>query len=120
MARKSLLFVGIVLLVVGILIRKLTGLDVFGLLMIITGVICKTVYKARSGEYKPGKELIFLGLGLLLFLSGLYLRSIEQEIINPTYLIVAGLSLKIVFIIRFIQIVRRTEVTTKNSKQNAA
>jgi len=111
MARKSLLFVGIVLLVVGILIRKLAGLDVFGLLMIITGVICKTVYivaKARSGEYKPGKELIFLGVGLVLFLSGLYLRKHDQNLSYPIYMIVVGLMLKIVFIVRFVQIVKKT------------
>jgi len=111
MARKSLLFVGIVLLVLGILIRKLTGLDVLGLLLIITGVICKTVYivaKARSGEYQPGKELIFLGLGLLLFLSGLFLRKYDQNLFYPIYMIAVGLMLKIVFIIRFVQIVKKT------------
>jgi len=111
MARKSLLFVGIILLVVGILVKKLTGLDVLGLLMIITGVICKTIYiaaKARSGEYKPGKELIFLGVGLVLFLSGLYLRKHDQNLTYPIYMIVVGLILKIVFIVRFVQIVKKT------------
>ncbi len=111
MARKSLLFVGIILLVVGILIRKLTSQDVLGLLMIIAGVICKTVYivaKARSGEYQPGKELIFLGLGLVLFLSGLYLRKHDQNLSYPLYMIVVGLMLKIVFIVRFIQIVKKS------------
>ncbi len=111
MARKSLLFIGIILLVVGILTRKLTGLDVLGLLMIITGVLCKTIYivaKARSGEYQPGKELIFLGVGLLLFLSGLFLRKHDQNISYPIYMIAVGLMLKIVFIVRFIQIVKKT------------
>jgi len=106
---KGLLFTGIFLLVIGILVRKMTSLEVFGLVLIISGVLCKTLYiiaKVKSGEYKPGKELIFLGFGLLLFLSGLYIRSLEQELINPSYLIVAGIFFKIVFIIRFIQLVK--------------
>ena len=87
----------------------MTSLEAFGLILILIGVLCKTVYiiaKARSGEYKPGNELIFLGVGLVLFLSGLYIRFLEQDLINPSYLIVSGISLKIIFIIRFIQIVR--------------
>lgn len=113
MKSKGLLFTGILLLVVGIVIRKMTSLEVFGLLLIISGVLCKTVYivaKAKSGEYQPGKELIFLGVGLLLFLSGLYIRSMEQEFINASYLIVTGIILKIVFIIRFIQVVKAQKV----------
>ena len=109
MKSKSLLFVGILLLILGIVLRKTTPYEVIGLALIIIGVLCKTVYiisKSRSGEYVPGKELIFLGVGLLLFLSGLYLRSMEHNLVYPTYLIVTGIGLKLFFIIRFIQIVR--------------
>jgi len=116
MKSKGLLFIGIFLLVLGIVLRKMTPYESLGLALIISGVLCKTVYiisKARSGEYVPGKELIFLGVGLLLFLSGLYLRSLEQNMIDPTYLIVIGISLKLFFIIRFIQIVR----SAKDSRQ---
>jgi uncharacterized membrane protein len=114
MKSKALLFTGIFLLILGIVLRKMTPYENLGLVLIIIGVLCKTVYiisKARSGEYVPGKELIFLGVGLLLFLSGLYMRSLEQNLIDPTYMIVIGICLKLFFIIRFIQIVRSAKVS---------
>jgi threonine/homoserine efflux transporter RhtA len=109
MKLKSLLFIGVILLTIGILLRKMTQMDDIGLSFIITGVLCKTIYivtKARNGEYKPGKELIVLALGLLLFLIGLYLRNIKQNLMNPIYFIVLGITLKLIFIVRFIQIIR--------------
>ena len=112
------MFTGIFLLILGIIIRKMTSFQLIGLILIIAGVLCKTVYiisKARSGEYIPGKELIFLVVGLLLFLTGLYMRNLEQNLIDPTYLIVIGLGLKILFIIRFIQIVRKVKVKSQNT-----
>jgi hypothetical protein len=93
----------------GIVFRKITPFEVFGLFLIISGVLCKTIYiiaKARSGEYKPGRELIFLFSGLLIFLSGLYLRSQPEPLLNPLYLIITGLVLKTIFIFRFIYLVR--------------
>lgn len=114
---KILLFSGIILLVIGILLRKLTQLEILGLSLIIIGVSFKTIYiilKARSGEYKPGKELIVLALGLILFFTGLNLRGSDQSFINPIYLIVLGISLKIVFIVSFIQITRSNKTTIKN------
>jgi drug/metabolite transporter (DMT)-like permease len=114
---KLLLFTGIILLVIGILIRKMTELEIFGLLLIIIGVTCKSTYivmKARSGEYKPGKELFILALGLILFFIGLYLRGSEQNLINPTYLIITGITFKIVFIVRFIQISHSIRISSNN------
>ncbi|TXG36748.1 hypothetical protein [Seonamhaeicola maritimus] len=112
MKSKSLLFAGIILLLIGILIRKLTHMEVAGLILIIIGVTCKTVYiikKAKSGEYQPGKELLILIFGLILFLTGLYFKSLEFPIIKPIYLIISGIVLKISFIIRFIQVTRSTK-----------
>ena len=117
MSSKFLLFSGIILLIIGILLRKLTELEVIGLILIIIGVTCKSTYivmKARNGEYKPGKELFALALGLLLFFTGLYLRGSDQSFINPLYLIVSGITLKIVFIVRFIQITRSQRTTNIN------
>ena len=107
---KSILFLGIILLVVGILVRKLSAYPSLGLLILLTGVGLKTYYiiaKVKTGEYKPGKELWFLFVGLCLFLSGLYLRG-KDLFIDPSFLIVLGIGLKVVFIIRFIQKVRRS------------
>ncbi len=109
MNSKILLFIGIVLLIVGIILKKTTQLEALGLILIIIGVTFKIIYiftKVRSGEYKPGKEFIFLVVGLLFFLTGIYLRNINQTLIKPIYLIVFGITLKIVFIIRFIQIIK--------------
>mgnify|MGYP000906703208 CR=1 FL=1 len=77
-----------------------------------SGVTCKLIYivlKAISGEYKPGTELFILAVGLLLFFTGLYLRGVEQNLINPIYLIVLGITLKVIFIIKFIQIIRSSK-----------
>ena len=109
MKSKVLLFIGIILLVVGIILKKVTQMDALGLALIITGVIVKSIYilvKVKNGEYIPGKELNFLVAGLLLLFTGLYLQRIDQALIKPIYLIVFGISLKIIFIIRFIQIVQ--------------
>ena len=117
MNSKLLLFSGIVLLAIGILLRKMTELEIIGLVFIIIGVTCKSTYivlKARTGEYKPGKELFALALGLLLFFTGLYLRGSDQSFINPVFLIISGICLKIVFIVRFIQITRSQRTTNIN------
>ena len=106
---KSVLFAGIVLLVTGILVRKLSSYPALGLTLVLMGVGFKTYYiirAIRSGLYRPGLEIWFLFAGLTFFLGGLYLRG-REFVLNPTYLIILGLSLKILFIIRFIQIVRR-------------
>jgi len=106
--KKPVLFAGIGFLIVGILLRKLSGFPVIGLLLILLGVGLKSYYivqAIRSGLYQPGRELWLLFIGLTLFLGGLYLKG-KNFVIEPTYLIIVGLSLKILFIIRFIQNVR--------------
>ena len=106
---KKLLLVGIILLVIGILLKKLSHLEVLGLALIITGVTFKAIYivsKVKSGEYMPGKELVFLVAGLLFFFTGLYLQKIDQSLLYPIYFIVFGLTLKVIYIIRFIKIVK--------------
>jgi len=110
MKSKWTLSAGILLLTLGIIIRKTTGLGTEGLILIIVGVAFKTYYivnKARSGEYKPGYELIFLFVGLAMFMSGLYIRSHEPPF-NPALLIVPGILLKVLFIVLFIIKTRRT------------
>ena len=109
MKSKALLFIGIILLVAGIVLRKTTELEIVGLVLILTGVLLKTIYivaKAKSGTYKPGKELILLVVGLSLFFFGLYLRSCNYTLIEPAYLIGLGIALKVAFIIGFILNVR--------------
>ena len=123
MKSKGLLFIGIILLVSGIVLKKSTQMNALGLTLIITGVTLKSIYilsKVRSGEYKPGNELMLLVIGLLLFLTGLYLQGINQTLIKPIYLITFGIILKILFIIKFIQIVqsKKKSNTTSQTKKS--
>ena len=109
MRSKSILFIGILLLVIGILIKRIADHDVLGIALIIVGVLCKSLYilnKVNTGEYKPGKEIIFLVIGLLLFFLGLNYTKTEQVFINPFYLIISGITLKIAFIVSFIKKIR--------------
>jgi hypothetical protein len=110
MKSKWTLFAGILLLILGIILRKAAGLGTEGLMLIIIGVAFKTYYiinKARSGEYKPGYELLFLFVGLTMFMTGLYIRPYEPPF-NPVLLIVPGILLKVLFIVLFIIKTRRT------------
>jgi hypothetical protein len=120
---KAFLFIGIILLVVGIILINKVEMDMLGLVAIVTGVTIKIIYifaKVKSGEYKPGKELMLLVIGLLLFLTGLYLQGINQTLIKPIYLITFGIILKILFIIKFIQIVqsKKKSNTTSQTKKS--
>lgn len=111
MKSKWTLFVGIALLILGIIIRKTTGHNIEGLVLILTGVFLKIYYiinKYRSGEYIPGIELLFLFVGLGLFLGGLYTRSLDGFTFAPI-MIISGITLKIIFIILFIIKTRKTK-----------
>jgi len=104
MKLKWILFIGIILLVIGIILRVITDLGYEPILLIIVGVSFKTYYvigKARDGDYKPGYELVFLFVGLSMFLSGIYLRSLKLNLIS-SFLVVSGLILKVVFVVLFI------------------
>jgi hypothetical protein len=110
MKSKWALFTGIILLTAGVVLRKTTDLGIEAMLLIVTGVLFKVYYiigKARSGEYKPGFELILLFFGLIMFFSGLYLRYHEPPF-NPLWLIIPGILLKIAFIVLFIMKTRKS------------
>ena len=109
MRSKSILFIGIVLLVTGVIIKSITDQEALGIAFLIVGIVFKSLYilnKVRTGIYKPGKELIVLAIGLLLFFLGLHYTKTKDLFINPVYLIALGITLKTFFIIRFIKIIR--------------
>ncbi len=115
MKSKWVLFTGIILLVTGIVLRVNTDLGYQPTLFIVIGVLLKTYYiikKARNGEYKPGYELAFLFIGLLLLLSGIYLRPQELSF-SSSFLVVGGILFKIVFVILFIVNIRSHRKTLK-------
>ncbi|NJO90498.1 MAG: hypothetical protein HC831_17220 [Chloroflexia bacterium] len=105
MKQKWSLFTGILLLILGIVLRKSLDFNTLGLILIIGGVLLKTYYiinKIILGEYKPGFEILFLLFGLTIFLSRYYLHS--QITAVPTGIFMGlGISLKIVFIVLFIR-----------------
>ena len=119
MTKKSLLFIGIFLLLVGIFIRRLTDFNSVGLILILVGVACKTIYiigKVKSGEYTPGRELYLLISGLILFLGGIYMRKNNLEVgsIPTIAFIITGLTLKILFIIGFIRNLKAARLKNLN------
>lgn len=121
MGSKKILFLGIVLLILGILLRRFASYESIGLFLILTGVFFKTIYiiaKTKSGEYQPGREMIFLGLGLMLFLSGLILRSLHSEATYPFIMIVSGLILKVVFVVLFIRKVKKNGRNSEDKLQS--
>jgi hypothetical protein len=103
MNMKLVLYLGIVLLVLGILSQIYSLLEGIGLYLIIGGVLCKLAFiigVILLGKYRIGKEFIFLLAGLVLFFIGK--SDLENPLLSYT-LIITGISLKIVFVILFIR-----------------
>ena len=101
MRSKWILFTGIILLSLGILLKKFSDINITAVVLIVAGVLFKIYYiiqKARHGEYKPSYELLFLTVGLLLFATGTYLKTHEPPF-NPSFLIIPGILFKITFIV---------------------
>ncbi|NNK82150.1 MAG: hypothetical protein HKO92_03390 [Flavobacteriaceae bacterium] len=109
MSTKYLLITGIISLIIGVLIKLNFQSVHIGHYLIAIGIAFKIIYiviKVRNDEYNPGKEVLFLIFGLLLFFTGLYATEIVQKFIRPLFLIVFGVILKLVFIVRLINITK--------------
>ena len=109
MKSKYLLFTGIIFLITGIFLKATKQSEFLGLSLIAIGVICKLIYillKMKNGDYKAGKEFFVLGLGLILMFTGLYGLDPENIYLKPIYFIVLGITLKIIFVVWFIRIIR--------------
>lgn len=105
---KTLLFLGIALLLTGIVLKNTGTQGLLPLLLIVGGGLCKISYVIASiitGKYKPGREIFLLYVGLAIFLTGIYLRSHEFEY-YPLFM-ATGISMKLVFIILFIRKVKK-------------
>lgn len=110
MKEKRLLYAGILLLAGGIVLKSITDVSLLAIGLMGTGVLAKITYvfmKIKSGEYIPGSEVTLLIGGLILFLSGIYLRTEAFEDFSPVYLIFTGLAMKVTFIILFIIKIRQ-------------
>lgn len=103
------LYIGLVLLFIGILLRAFTENAILAIILILLGVSSKVYYligRVNKGKYKPGWELLILIIGLFLFFLGIYIKS-NQFLFNPHFLIIPGVFLKVLFIVIFIKKVSR-------------
>lgn len=114
MKSKWSLYLGIVLLTLGIILKSNGLISPYALIILLSGVAFKIVYiisKIVSGEYKPGNELILLMLGLTLFLTGVYFKSHPREL-HHAFLMAPGIALKLSFIFIFILKIRKPKSAT--------
>ncbi len=115
MRKKWPLFLGILLLTIGIIFRAATDYSFLGLTFIKVGVALKAYYiidKIFKGEYKVGMEMLYLLFGLILFFTGLYFKNTGADF-NPYLLMAPGIGLKVVFIIIFIRKTRNPKAESK-------
>lgn len=120
MKTKWPLYLGIILLTVGIVLNKITNWQPIPLVILLMGVAFKVsyiVYKYRMGEYKPGGEVYLLMIGLILFLTGLYFKSHPVEL-HHAFLMAPGIVFKMGFILIFIFKTRRVQTTFKETISN--
>ncbi len=115
MQKKLPLFLGIILLSTGILLRVIGHTHLVHLAFIIPGSLSKIYYismKVRRGEYVPGKEFIALWVGLALFFSALYMRS-HNPAIPYQWFMFSGIALKVLFVSLFIVKSKKTTQTLR-------
>ena len=113
MKTKWPLYLGIVLLTLGIVLKSMGKFDPYALIILLSGVAFKVGYiisKIRSGEYKPGKEVILLMAGLTLFLTGIYFKAHPMEL-HHAFLMAPGIALKVSFVLIFIFKMQKTRVS---------
>ena len=118
MKAKLLLYLGILLLVIGIVLRTMGLLGIIPWFIIIAGASCKILYMAsvmKKGAYKLGAEMFLLYGGLLLFFSGMYLKS-DFFVDNARILVPLGICFKVAFVLVFIWKVRQRKKESANSQ----
>lgn len=103
---KWKLFLGLILLIFGIVLKLITDHDQIAIIFIAIGVLLKLVHIVsiiKNRSYKPGWEIIILAFGLSLFFFGLYICQIPSL---AQLFIIIGLVLKTTFVVLFIKKVR--------------
>lgn len=111
MKSKWPLYLGIVLLTLGIILKTTGNFNPYALIILLSGVAFKISYiviNIANGKYKPGKEMLLLVVGLSLFLTGVYFKANPREL-HHAFLMAPGIALKVGFILVFILKMRRTK-----------
>ncbi len=105
-----MIFVGLVLLLGGLLLKPLTE-SAIPLIMIMTGGTLKLIYVMISflnKTYRPGKELLLLLMGLTVFFTGVYLK--RQGFEGWLVIEASGILMKVTFVLLFIKKLRAVRV----------
>ncbi len=100
-----LIFVGLFLLIAGIVMKYVTDLNVLPVILMAAGGLFKLAYillKIVRREYKPGFEVLLLLSGLLLFFTGKNLQR-DPDIAYAMFMMITGIGLKILFVLLFIR-----------------
>ncbi|MBN2165945.1 MAG: hypothetical protein JW717_06695 [Marinilabiliaceae bacterium] len=107
---KPFLYIGILVLALGVFLRIFSSFFILSLFFIIAGALMKITYIFaiyKRGEYKPGSELLLLGIGLSVFFTGVYFKYHFLPF-HHAYLLATGGIFKMVFIFMFIQKTRKS------------
>lgn len=116
--KKKNLYISLFFLNTGILLKIFTNspLSVYFLLFAAFFKLLLVREYIKKGIYKPGYELIFLSVGLFLFLFGLYAYSLPSFISSRWWLMIPGLVLKFAFLFVFISKIRKGNKFINNKK----
>lgn len=99
---KLLLYIGLVLLITGIIVRVTNGPGLWSNILIYSGIALKVSYLLTiifKGRFKPGIEILFLLVGLSLVIGGGRLRAFDFHPYFITTMISLGVIFKMLFIV---------------------
>lgn len=105
MNAKYILYLGILLLLIGLFLRYLTPYTTFGVGLVFGGVILKLAYIGYTilrRQYQPKAEIFLLIGGLVFLFLGLWHKLNVSELVGYGMIILA-IALKSIFIILFVR-----------------
>lgn len=118
--KKKYLYIGLFFLYIAILL-KILGNSPLSVCFLVGAVFFKILFAveyAKKGLYKPGYELVFLVIGLFLFLSGLYSTSLPLFIPSKWWLMAPGLAFKFFFLFILISKIRKASKLIKEKQED--
>lgn len=101
MRKKILLYVGILLLVVGLILKFTVTSNFISYSFIIAGIALKLIYLIKSvvtKEVKLGGEMFLLIIGISFVLIGAHLKTTSNYFMLHPVLITVGVVCKIIFV----------------------
>ncbi len=101
MRKKILLYIGILLLVIGIILKFTVASSFVSYSFILVGIALKLIYLIKSvvtKEVKLGGEMFLLIIGISLVLIGTHLKTTSNYFMLHPVLITVGVVCKIIFV----------------------